>query len=109
MDTDTDVPSHRGLVFYFFFGRSQRRVRMIGKKSYSRLLKKLWRNIWRRIHVRFPSITAVSYSLFRNHQSRPFPSMKPGGSLYPGALHAAIPAARIGESNEAYPHGILYL
>ena len=29
-----------GLVFYFFFGRSQRRVRMIGKKSYSRLLKK---------------------------------------------------------------------
>ena len=29
-----------GLVFYFFFGRSQRRVRIIGKKSYSRLLKK---------------------------------------------------------------------
>ena len=34
---------------------------------------------------------------------------KPGGSLYPGALHAAIPATRNGESNEAYPHGILYL
>lgn len=29
-----------GLVFYFFFGRSQRKVRMIGKKSYDRLLKK---------------------------------------------------------------------
>ncbi len=29
-----------GLVFYFFFGRSQRRVRVIGKKSYNRLLKK---------------------------------------------------------------------
>lgn len=29
-----------GLVFYFFFGRSQRRERVIGKKSYNRLLKK---------------------------------------------------------------------
>ena len=29
-----------GLIFYFFFGRSQRRVRIIGRKSYDRLLKK---------------------------------------------------------------------
>lgn len=29
-----------GLVLYFFFGRTQRRERIIGKKSYSRLLKK---------------------------------------------------------------------
>ncbi|MCC8187245.1 MAG: cardiolipin synthase [Bacteroides sp.] len=29
-----------GLVFYFFFGRSQRRVRLIEKKSYGSLLKK---------------------------------------------------------------------
>lgn len=29
-----------GLIFYFFFGRSQRRERVIGKKSYDRLLKK---------------------------------------------------------------------
>ncbi|MCD8182894.1 MAG: cardiolipin synthase [Bacteroides sp.] len=29
-----------GLVLYFFFGRSQRRVRIIGKKSYNHLLKK---------------------------------------------------------------------
>lgn len=29
-----------GLIFYFFFGRSQRRERIIGKKSYGRLLKK---------------------------------------------------------------------
>ena len=29
-----------GLVFYFFFGRSQRREKIIGKKSYDRLLKK---------------------------------------------------------------------
>ena len=42
-----------GLVFYFFFGRSQRRVRVIGKKSYNRLLK----NILPRIPVRFRQIT----------------------------------------------------
>ena len=29
-----------GLVFYFFFGRSRRKERIIGKKIYSRLLKK---------------------------------------------------------------------
>lgn len=29
-----------GLVFYFFFGRSQRRERVIGKKSYGRLDRK---------------------------------------------------------------------
>ena len=29
-----------GLVFYFFFGRSRRRERIIGQKSYDRLLKK---------------------------------------------------------------------
>lgn len=29
-----------GLVFYFFFGRNQRRERIIGRKSYNRLLKK---------------------------------------------------------------------
>lgn len=29
-----------GLIFYFFFGRSQRRERIIGRKSYDRLLKK---------------------------------------------------------------------
>jgi cardiolipin synthase len=29
-----------GLVFYFFFGRSTRRERIISKKSYNRLMKK---------------------------------------------------------------------
>jgi len=29
-----------GIIFYFFFGRSQRRERIISKKSYNRLLKK---------------------------------------------------------------------
>ena len=29
-----------GLIFYFFFGRSQRRERIISRKSYNRLLKK---------------------------------------------------------------------
>ena len=50
-----------GLVFYFFFGRSQRRVRMIGKKSYSRLLKKPMAEYLAQDYVRFPSITVVSY------------------------------------------------
>ena len=42
-----------GLVLYFFFGRSQRRVRIIGKKSYSRLLKKPMAEY----HVCFPKYT----------------------------------------------------
>ena len=51
-----------GLVFYFFFGRSQRRVRMIGKKSYSRLLKKP-----------MAEYLAQDSSLFRNtNQAFPF-------------------------------------
>ena len=29
-----------GLVFYFFFGRSTRRERIISKKTYNRLMKK---------------------------------------------------------------------
>lgn len=37
-----------GLVFYFFFGRSQRRERIIGQKSYDRLLKKPMAEYWRK-------------------------------------------------------------
>ena len=48
-----------GLVFYFFFGRSQRRVRVIGKKSYNRLLKKPMAEYLPRIPVRFRQITAA--------------------------------------------------
>ena len=90
-----------GLVFYFFFGRSQRRVRMIGKKSYSRLLKKPMAEYLAQDSCALPINYSRLISLFRNTNQ--------GGSLYPGALHAAIPATRTGESNEAYPHGILYL
>lgn len=42
-----------GLVLYFFFGRSQRRVRVIGKKSYNRLLKNRWLNTLLRTRARF--------------------------------------------------------
>ncbi len=97
-----------GLVFYFFFGRSQRRVRMIGKKSYSRLLKKPMAEYLAQDSCALP----INYSrLILVPQYQPGFSLrwKPCGSLYPGALHASILAARTGESNEAYPHGILYL
>lgn len=98
-----------GLVFYFFFGRSQRRVRMIGKKSYSRLLKKPMAEYLAQDSCALPINYSRLISLFRN-TNQAFPlRWKPGGSLYPGALHAAILATRTGESNEAYPHGILYL
>ena len=97
-----------GLVFYFFFGRSQRRVRMIGKKSYSRLLKKPMAEYLAQDSCTLPINYSRLISLFRN-TNRLSPSMETGWKSIPGALHAAIPAARIGESNEAYPHGILYL
>ena len=73
MDTDTDVPSHRGLVFYFFFGRSQRRVRMIGKKSYSRLLKKPMAEYLAQDSCALPINYSRLISLFRNtNQAFPF-------------------------------------
>ena len=40
MDTDIAFSSHRRSCLLFFFGRSQRRERIIGQKSYDRLLKK---------------------------------------------------------------------
>lgn len=53
MDIDIDVLPLVGLVLYFFFGRSQRRVRVIGKKSYNRLLKNRWLNTLLRTRARF--------------------------------------------------------
>ena len=50
-----------GLVFYFFFGRSQRRERIIGQKSYDRLLKKPM-NISHRIVRTFLMNTPVLFS-----------------------------------------------
>ena len=54
-----------GLVFYFFFGRSQRRERIIGQKSYDRLLKKpMAEYLARRTVPIFPMNTPVSSSFF---------------------------------------------
>ncbi|WP_455587400.1 cardiolipin synthase [Bacteroides sp.] len=62
-----------GLVFYFFFGRSQRRERIIGKKSYGRLLKKPMAEYL----AQDPSILPVEYDrlikLFQHtNQALPF-------------------------------------
>ena len=51
-----------GLVFYFFFGRSQRRERIIGKKSYGRLLKKPMAEYLAQDPSILPSEYAVSYT-----------------------------------------------
>ena len=62
-----------GLVFYFFFGRSQRRVRMIGKKSYSRLLKKPMAEYLAQDSCTLPINYSRLISLFRNtNQAFPF-------------------------------------
>ena len=61
-----------GLVFYFFFGRSQRRVRMIGKKSYSRLLKKPMAEYLAQDSCALPINYSRLISLFRN-TNQPFP------------------------------------
>ena len=62
-----------GLVFYFFFGRSQRRVRMIGKKSYSRLLKKPMAEYLAQDSCALPINYSRLISLFRNtNQAFPF-------------------------------------
>ena len=82
VDTDTDVPSHRGLVFYFFFGRSQRRVRMIGKKSYSRLLKKPMAEYLAQDSCTLPINYSRLISLFRN-TNRLSPSMETGWKSIP--------------------------
>lgn len=97
-----------GLVFYFFFGRSQRRVRMIGKKSYSRLLKKPMAEYLAQDSCALPINYSRLISLFRN-TNQAFPSMETGWKPIPWGSPCCNPAARTGESNEAYPHGILYL
>lgn len=62
-----------GLVLYFFFGRSQRRERIIGKKLYSRLMKKSMIEYQAQDVGRIPPSYARIISLFRNtNQSFPF-------------------------------------
>lgn len=62
-----------GLVLYFFFGRSQRRERIIGKKLYSRLMKKSMAEYMAQDSCRLPLHYSRLISLFRNaNQAFPF-------------------------------------
>ena len=62
-----------GLVFYFFFGRSQRRERMIGNKMYNRLLNKPMVEYLAQDVSALPMAYSRLISLFRNtNQALPF-------------------------------------
>lgn len=62
-----------GLVLYFFFGRSQRKVHIIGKKSYGRLLKKPMAQYQAQDACPLPKNYDRLIALFRNtNQSFPF-------------------------------------
>ena len=62
-----------GLVFYFFFGRSQRREKIIGKKSYNRLLKKPMAEYLAQNCCETPKEYARLIQLFQNtNQAFPF-------------------------------------
>lgn len=62
-----------GLVFYFFFGRTQRRERIIGKKIYDRLLKKPMAEYLAQDVSTLPIAYSRLILLFRNiNQAFPF-------------------------------------
>lgn len=62
-----------GLLLYFFFGRSQRRERIIGKKSYSRLLKKPMAEYLAQDACQYPEHHSRLVSLFHlTSQAFPF-------------------------------------
>lgn len=62
-----------GLVFYFFFGRSQRRVRIIGQKSYDRLMKKPMAEYLAQDYSELPTAYTRLISFFREtNQAFPF-------------------------------------
>lgn len=62
-----------GLVFYFFFGRSHRRERIISRKSYSRLLRKPMAEYLAQQSTPIPEEYQRLISLFeRTNQSFPF-------------------------------------
>lgn len=64
-----------GLIFYFFFGRSKRRERIITRKSYSRLLKKPMAEYLAQEVTTLPTHYGHLISFFRNtNQSFPFDS-----------------------------------
>ena len=62
-----------GLVFYFFFGRSQRHERIIGKKVYGHLMKKPIAEYMAQPATQLPEDYKRIIDLFRNvNQSLPF-------------------------------------
>lgn len=61
-----------GLVFYFFFGRSRRRERIIGKKLYNRMLKKPMAEYLSQDTGQLPSRYVRLITLFR-HLNQAFP------------------------------------
>ena len=62
-----------GLVFYFFFGRSQRHVRIINRKGYNSLQKKPLLEYMSQTSSSLPLAYSRLISLFRNtNQSLPF-------------------------------------
>lgn len=62
-----------GLVFYFFFGRSRKHERIIGKKVYGHLLKKPMAEYLSQTSCEVPPAYTRLISLFRNaNQSLPF-------------------------------------
>ena len=62
-----------GLVFYFFFGRSQRHERIIGKKVYGHLMKKPIAEYMAQPSARLPEDDKRIIDLFHNvNQSLPF-------------------------------------
>nr|WP_320057613.1 cardiolipin synthase [uncultured Bacteroides sp.] len=62
-----------GLVFYFFFGRSTRRERIIGKKIYNRLMKKPVAEYLAQDKCQFPDEYARLIQLFKEtNQALPF-------------------------------------
>lgn len=70
-----------GLVFYFFFGRSQRRERIIGQKSYDRLLKKPMAEYLAQDCSDIPYEYSRLIQLFR-HTNQAFPFQRNRVSVY---------------------------
>lgn len=62
-----------GLVFYFFFGQSARKERMISKRSFIHIARKPLRGYWRKPPLDFPEECQQLAALFRRmNRSMPF-------------------------------------
>lgn len=66
-----------GLIFYFFFGRSTRRERIISTKSYNRLMKRPMAEFLAQESFKFPGNQYQLMELFKNtNQALPFEGNK---------------------------------